>query len=325
MLKTKTILAVCFYFSLPFGESQRGAKAQTNLVPNGNFDIADTCPTTLDQMSRAMYWSSYCESPDYYNTCSTVSGMAPPNTAFGYQQPLSGNAFAGFVTWAYSTANYREIIGAQLTSTLSIGTKYYFSFFVNFAGTQAVSMATDNIGLKFSTVPYSKSDTARVNNFADYRETTIITDTVNWVQIKGSYVPDSVYKYIAIGNFFDDVHTDTLGTGSFNDVAYYYIDNICLSTDSTFAYTTSIQQVNHYKDVSVYPNPCTNTLTIKSNSSFPESVELFDVIGNSCITTTNNSKSTQTTLDVSSLNNGMYILKVTFQNETIQKQIIVQH
>src|ERR1700757_1697101 len=84
-------------------------QAQTNLIPNPSFEVADTCPTANGQMSRCLNWSSYSQTPDYYNTCSTVSGMAPPYVAAGYQQPLNnGNAFAGFVTWTYSLANYRE-------------------------------------------------------------------------------------------------------------------------------------------------------------------------------------------------------------------------
>ena len=143
---------------------------QTNLVPNPSFEIHDTCPTTADQMSRAMYWSSYCESPDYFNSCAPVGGMSVPYNPVGYQKAVYGNAYAGFVTWQTKQAapNYREIIGAPLTTTLTIGTKYYFSFFVSNAGTQNYTVGSNNVGVRFSTVSYSKSDTAPVNNIANY-------------------------------------------------------------------------------------------------------------------------------------------------------------
>jgi hypothetical protein len=180
-------------------------KAQ-NLIYNGNFEIYDTCPTTLDKLRFATGWSSYSETPDYFNTCSPV-GLAPPNAIAAYQFPYSGNAYAGILTMVPGDTNYREIIGTQLTSSLLIGTTYYFSFFINFAGTpNYTSLATSKAGLRFSTIPYSFTNPVPINNFTHYFCSTILNDTVNWVQLKGSYVADSAYQYVAIGNFFDDAN-----------------------------------------------------------------------------------------------------------------------
>lgn len=297
--------------------------AQVNLVPNPSFETYTSCPTTLGQMSYCQSWSSFSQSPDYFNTCAAPSCLAPPNNCEGYQQPVYGNAYAGFISWDYSSANYREIIGTQLISPLSIGIKYYFSFYVSFAGTTALTMATNKMGLRFSTIPYSISNPIPINNFAHYFCPTKITDSLNWTRLKGSFVADSVYKYIAFGNFFNDSNTDTMSTGLYNDQSYYFIDNVCLSTDSNLAYTISVQEINYKRNISVYPNPCVDMLTIKSSGGYPEKIELFDVLGRPCVTKNNNQKSSQFILDVSILNNGIYTLRLTFQNETIQKQIII--
>src|SRR4051812_1147948 len=104
-----------FYFSY----------SQINLVQNPSFDIADTCPTATTQMSRCLGWNSYRETPDYFNTCSSVFGMSPPDAAFGFQQPHSGTAYAGIETLdAQVGNNYREIMGTALTANLTIGIKY---------------------------------------------------------------------------------------------------------------------------------------------------------------------------------------------------------
>jgi hypothetical protein len=300
------------------------AKAQTNLVPNPSFEIADTCPTNLGQMNYCHSWSSYCGSPDYFNTCNTGS-WAPPNIgSIGYQTPVFGNAYAGFIPFENNIPkNYREVIGAQLISSLNIGTKYYFSFFVSCAGMQSFTLASDKIGLRFSTVPYSVSDSTPINNFANYYETTIITDTVNWVKLNGSFVADSIYKYIALGNFFDDAHTDTVSFGIFNDYAYYFIDNVCLSTDSIFADNNVIKQLNEsQKSVMLYPNPCKDKLQVKC-TDFPKEFELFDLLGQSKIRITNSLRTLDYVIDTSALDNGIYFLKINFQNRTIQKQIII--
>ncbi|MEO8762028.1 MAG: T9SS type A sorting domain-containing protein [Bacteroidia bacterium] len=299
--------------------------AQTNLVPNPSFEIADTCPSTLDQMSRAMYWNSFSQSPDYYNTCSTVSGMSPPHTAIAYQIPLYGNAYAGFINYEDNMGaypNYREIIGAPLTVTLTIGAKYYFSFFVSFAGTQNYTIASNKIGLKFLNHSYSEINPIPINNFAHYYETVIITDSINWTQIKGSYTADSAYQYLAIGNFFDDAHTDTLSTTSNYIDSYYFIDNVCLSTDSNYVYTNGIGEIKDNEKVLIYPVPASTSITINTDN-ISDDIEVFDMIGNLKIKQYNNSKYKKINIDTSTLDNGIYLLKINYQNQSIQKQIII--
>jgi hypothetical protein len=59
----------------------------------------------------------------------------------------------------------------------------------------------------------------------------VITDTANWTLVSGSFVADSAYRYIVLGNFFDDAHTDTVhfipGPSA---AAYYLYDAICVSS-----------------------------------------------------------------------------------------------
>src|ERR1700757_1468337 len=71
------------------------AKAQ-NLVPNGNFEIYDTCPNDISQITYAVKWynAQPNTSPDYFNTCNSYANV--PNTIFGYQKDCcGGNGIAG--------------------------------------------------------------------------------------------------------------------------------------------------------------------------------------------------------------------------------------
>lgn len=185
------LLHIAFVFYAVVGYAQ-------NLVSNGGFEVYSQCPTTLDQLNFAIGWSSYSESPDYYRTCG-ANGLPPPeNAGIGYQLPNNGNAHAGLITML-NGLEYREIIGSQLTSTLQIGTTYYFSFFVNFAGIpNFTSLATNKVGLRLSTIPYSLSNPIPINNFAHYYSTTVLTDTINWVQLKGSFVADSLINILLL-------------------------------------------------------------------------------------------------------------------------------
>lgn len=302
-------------------------KAQQNLVTNGDFEQYSACPTTLDQLNLATGWSSYSETPDYFNACSSVAGMATPNVAFGYQVPYGGNAYVGFIPYDISGTDYREIIGTQLISPLSIGNTYYFSFFLSFAGTpNYTSLACNKIGIRFSTVSYSFTNPIPIDNFSHYYITAIINDTLNWVQVKGSYVADSSYNYLAIGNFFNDANmlpSDTLGMANSNNYeSYYYIDNVALSTDSTVAYATGVNQYDNPQIITVFPNPCNNLLHIRYND-IPKQVEVYDIFGNLHLKANYFLRDSEYMLDVSSLSNGLYIMKINIQNLIIQKQIVI--
>jgi len=101
-------------------------------------------------------------------------------------------------------------------------------------------------------------------------------DTINWTKIFGSFVADSAYNYIMIGNFFDDVSTTVFNQG-IGPSAYYYVDEVCVSTDSLFAmnYVTSmtansITELISNEAFDFYPNPADNSFNLKSNFCFNE-------------------------------------------------------
>src|SRR4051812_47820103 len=89
-----------------------------NLVPNYSFEDTTTCPNNLDEVNRAVGWSAFRQSPDYFNTCSSSQFVSVPNTNFGYQYPRTGNGFMGLHCY-----HVRENIGVQLISPLTIGCK----------------------------------------------------------------------------------------------------------------------------------------------------------------------------------------------------------
>ncbi|WP_269227112.1 T9SS type A sorting domain-containing protein [Flavobacterium eburneipallidum] len=95
---------------------------------------------------------------------------------------------------------------------------------------------------------------------------------------------------------------------------------------STWAYVTtsalvlSVKQ-NEIAGLSIYPNPVSKgTLYITSSSSTAKSVVLFDVLGKQVLktSTTNNS------INVSGLKNGVYIIKITEDGKTETKKLIIK-
>ncbi|MEO5571974.1 MAG: T9SS type A sorting domain-containing protein [Bacteroidia bacterium] len=258
--------------------------AQVNLVPNPSFESYSLCPTGADEIDKAVGWSSSRNSPDYYNACATsISTVSIPFNIFGYQYPASGNAYAGF--WAKNANNYREYFGVQLISNLQIGTKYYVSIKVSLSPNPVFSRycGVNKIGALFSTVYYNTfNNPAPLNNYSQAYTDSIITDTLNWVIIKESFVADSAYSFINIGNFFKDSLTDSIQIIGNICEAYYYVDDICVSTDSIYAYNytwTGFNEIKAEESIKYYPNPFKDYITIDNNGNNIKSIELYDIYG----------------------------------------------
>ena len=260
------------------------SSAQINLVPNPSFEDTIACPYSLDRIYFSTSWHSCRGTPDFFNACS-FTGTQVPNSGFGYQNPHSGNAMAGVMTYLNPLnpdgPNYREFIICELDSFLQIGNKYYFSFFTNYSHyhpNQAV--ASDNIGLKFSTVNFDSINIAPITNSALIWSTQIITDSINWIKFSGQFIADSAYKYLLLGNFFDDNNTDTISYTNIPEGAYYYIDDICLSRDSIYneSWTTITIIPKETNNILIYPNPSNGNFKVKLDQEINR-IEVYNSIG----------------------------------------------
>jgi hypothetical protein len=247
-----------------------------NLVPNPSYELYNFCPSQLDNLADCAVWQNFGNTPDYFNTCGS-NCLQAPDVCFGYQNPRSGNAYAGFIT-RYPLVNYREFLGMQLSNNLVVGNEYYLSFYVSNGGKSGAMLGTNKIGARFSTIPYSINNPPSLTNWAHIYTDSIIIDTLNWVQIKGSFVADSTYQYLVIGNFFDDTNTSYINYGLNNQQGYYFIDDVCLSTDSTLCYTLSdIKENNNIAfGFMISPNPVNDFIFLKSDFKAPFNVKVYN-------------------------------------------------
>lgn len=307
---------------------------QVNLVPNPSFEDTLFCPTSGDQVSLAIGWENFSDqTPDYFNACSSSSDVDVPSNWGGFQPASSGSAYCALSAFYPVASNKREIIGSSLSENMLIGTKYYFSMKVNLSIDSYISSsyACNKLGVRFSTVPYSDSNPAPINNEAHIWSDSIITDTLNWTTIFGSFTADSVYCYLALGNFFDDPNTDTIkvasGTPSFV-FAYYYIDDICVSTDSSYAASyvyTGTEEISLEDKISIFPNPANNQITIDlSNADGNSTAIIFNSLGQ-LISKTSLSNSDNNVIHVQNLTNGIYTLQVNTKNSIFQQKLIINH
>jgi hypothetical protein len=228
-----------------------------------------------------------------------------------------------------TSPNGREFFGALLTNTLQIGTKYFMSFFINYSGylTGWRQVSSNKTGLRFSTVPSNSTNISPINNFAHLYTNTVCNDTVNWLKISGSFTCDSLYKYIIIGNFFDDSNTDTTSMGGLTFggmAAYYYIDDVCVSTDSLYNlnWITDVKkEKKQIKDVSIYPNPSSGEIYFSNlDSDITYQITLNDNIG---ILKEEIELKNKNFIDIKDFPNGIYYLKIQNSEYYEIKKIIV--
>ncbi len=320
-------------FAILINLCEHSTTSAQNLVNNPSFELYDTCPTMIntgspDQVAYATGWYSSLGSPDYFNAC-VPSGpeISVPSNFVGNQNAYNGNAYCGFITYMTSVF-YREIISSQLTSSLTIGQKYYVTLYVNYSGVFSYRCCPqDKIGVLFSSVRYTITSPPPISNFAHIYATTLISDTLNWVKISGSLIADSSYQYINVGSFFDNAHTDTINLEP-NSYNYYYLDAICVSTDSlTCNNTEGISDISLSDEtIVVYPNPSSGKIFVESNVfvGIKVGIKMYNFLGQMVETNTTDGSNNKIELDISNLPEGIYLLAYTINNKKYSKTIIKQ-
>ncbi len=291
---------------------------QVNLVPNPSFEDYTQCPTGFDQIDRAIGWSSYAASPDYFNSCANSSGaVGVPSNTWGYQYAKDGNGYALVLTYDIQSLpfNYREYIGIELAQPLLIGLKYFVSAYISKGDSNYTNGATNNFGFRFTENQYSKFNPFIPDNFSHVKCDSIIFEQNNWVQIFGTLIPDTSFSYLMIGNFYDNQHTDTSSFNGFS--SGYYIDAVCVSTDSIYSRSwTSISEKakNNIQIVSIKDQ--IEFLNITKAESF----SVYNLMGKEVykgeVTNTN------TKFDFSMLVQSMYLIKI---KDSFPLKVLIYH
>jgi hypothetical protein len=209
------------------------------------------------------------------------------------------------------TVNYRENIYTSLTTPLVRGNTYSVSMYVSH--TDNSQSSTNNLGLKFAMGP-----SFPINNIAHVYTSIVITDTMNWTLISGSFVADSAYNYIAVGNFFTDANTTTTvscASCSFNQHGYYIDDISVVLTQQGEGIENHIEGAGK---ISVYPNPSSGSINVAYTSNIDE-LKVSDMLGQ--VVYEAKPKTTNTALTLT--NAGVYFITLISGTEMSIKKVII--
>lgn len=288
-----------------------------NLVPNPSFEDTIACPIFANQLNNSANWWVSRGTPDYFHECDFIAGnTSVPYNFAGFQYPASGKAYVGLFTFSRVLSNERELITCQLTSPLIVGQTYIASMKVSRSGAIA-TIASDKIGMLFTTQTISSGSLYPVNNFSQIFSNVIISDSLNWSVISGSFTADSSYQYLNLGNFYDDNNTDTIRYYPLTSYAYYYIDDVSVIPDSV----NGVQSINKTDSLHVFPNPAKDHLNITVGRNKVYSLELCD-INTKLVKQVSNLESGNFILDINDLCSGIYYLKIITTHQLATLKVI---
>jgi len=148
------------------------------------------------------------------------------------------------------------------------------------------------------------SNPAFVGNHSQFKTDSIIADTLNWVLVDGSFIADSNYTYLSVGNFYDDMLTDTINIiPSPSTYSYYFIDSISVVEDPTLSIFGA---QNH--DFIIYPNPFSESIRLHSRDNKIETFHVIDMSGQTIKIITDIISESAIYLNFESMSKGIYIL-----------------
>jgi hypothetical protein len=211
--------------------------SQPNLIFNPSFEQLDTCLGGFNALSNIQNfgWYSY-STADIYTDCA-LSDFYVPNNIWGIQNPATGNNYAGIQTYCtniiFCPNDFKEYLTGQILISLKQGRTYCGSMFISLIDTSTI--ACNDMGMAFTntipTVPFGQTLSSIMPQIANDPATNPLTDKINWMEIKGSFIANGTEEYITIGNFKHSVQSDTINL-NFNTPyvheSYYYIDDVSL-------------------------------------------------------------------------------------------------
>ena len=247
MKKIFCFVLCCFFYS--------SAHCQLNLVYNPSFEDTTECPSNYQQIFLTRHWSgvdsnwnadsiaygtrSNLWTPCLEHTCangpSSIAGC--PDNRYFYQYPRTGSAMVE-CAW-YTSSNITcfsefSYLQGRLIHPLSIGKSYCVTFYVNMEN--GSGFAVNNIGAYFDD---GSIDTVTGSPHpllypAQVVETGVISDTVNWVKVQGSFTATGTERFITIGIFADTATITKVLYNPYLCWGQYLIDDVSvIASDSS--------------------------------------------------------------------------------------------
>lgn len=312
---------------LPFCSAQ-------NYVPNGSFEEF----TTSCEFGTGY---GYLEDWGYIN-CSIPPGLAHacnnplnngggvPQGGLGFQYAHSGDSF--IMIWTlrmnsqggFPDGNPQMYANVNLVAPLSAGQHYCLRLWINMVDSTSYRTGALHAYLRYG-IPSvcNYQDTAWDTHAAVTWDISAV-DTADWTLLEGEFEASGGEVNLTIGAFqfgeeIDSVfvadHSNLLG----GDLAIYYIDDVEL-----VACTVGVDEMVGNGTVSIYPNPASDFVTIRVPTI--SGMMLVEIIAQDGRVVMEQEFTGDTDrLDVSTLSNGQYTLRVQSGQRVFVEKMSIMH
>ena len=196
-----------------------------NLVPNPSFELYSQLPTGGFSLDLAIPWFAPLGgggSSDYYHKYATIATT-------GWEEPRTGLAYVGTVSFHHPGHKYREYIEVKLTKPLINNTKYCVIFYVSLI--DLAKYAIGNFSAYFSNDSLNRNSSFNLDSIFAltpqiHITNYIVSDTAGWTKISGEFIAKGGEQFITIGNFDknSDVNYIILNPTSVYSCYYLYDD-----------------------------------------------------------------------------------------------------
>ncbi|MCU0430371.1 MAG: gliding motility-associated C-terminal domain-containing protein [Cytophagaceae bacterium] len=230
------VVSALYSILLPLSNAQ-------NLVPNPSFENLNYAPyytsgSYIDFQNTVKDWKC----PNYGTTdilstrVDEYSIVALPQTeAFDPffpqrdQMPRTGEVVAGIKPLRDAR---REYLKVKLNCPMIAGQEYYAEMFVSLA--DQCNRAQNNLGMYFTEQDEFEESFTMISRLPQIKESAIISDSISWTKISGTFTAQGNYQYLIIGNFDTQANTQVLDLGKNNsmDFPYYLVDDILVELRS---------------------------------------------------------------------------------------------
>lgn len=245
-----------------------------NLIPNGNFEERNNCPSGLRQIYEVKNWYSASPgTPEYFNTC----GFS------GTVSPVKGQGMLGLIAYASYDSDL-EYVGVELSDRLKAGQKYKLSFYLR--AKEDAPFLINKIGAILSEKPlqlaYWKEIDIKPQVFAKE-----IISANKWTKIEGSFTAKGNEKYITLGSFFpkEQIKNERYRRiSSHGWYSYYYFDDIQLQLLEEFQQASESNQIRQNLNITtVYFDTDEFTLSLEEQKKIIDFIRQLESMEHSVI------------------------------------------
>ncbi len=310
MKKLYTLLFIALT-SVSFAQGPFTATYDFSSIPssatNGTTD--PTPPPTVAGLSFNNFSAVVPSTPTTFNGSAGTGRFAYPNQPTGATN--GDNVYTNY-TGSLDTSIYYEF-----TITPNVGTTYDLTgitFRVQRSGT-----GVRNYAVRSSADSYASNLTASINPANTALE--VVAGNIFFYNTDVSSGQNGSTITLSGPSFTNLTTPVTFRFYGYNAEAAggnFSIDDVAISGNVT---TLSSSSFNAIEGLTMYPNPLKgDTLFLTSTANADMSVQIYDVLGKEVV----NSKVMNNTVNVSGLNAGVYIVKVTEEGKTATRKLVIQ-